>query len=105
MLWLRASVALTGSDDCLSLTGGLTDWLTGSDDCHSAGSQVCDFLNFMVRALSSYYGPKGVRILPNSDGTQGGGAGMYPRIFFCQALKQVIDNGLKLLMIEPLEKM
>eukprot|EP00976_Prorocentrum_cordatum_P033100 674352-Prorocentrum_minimum.AAC.1 len=39
LLWLRASVALTGSDDCLSLTGGLTDWLTGSDDCHSAGSQ------------------------------------------------------------------
>ena len=67
--------------------------------------QVCDFLNYMVRALSSYYGPKGVRILPTPDGTMGGGPSMYPRMYFCQALKQVIDNGLKLLMIEPLEKM
>jgi len=67
--------------------------------------KVCDFLNMMVRAMSSYYGPKGVRILPTPDGQCGGGAAMYPRIYFCQALKQVIDNGLNLLMIEPLEKM
>jgi arginyl-tRNA synthetase len=66
--------------------------------------KVCDFLNFLVRSLSSYYGPKGVRILPTTDG-KGGGAAMYPRIYFCKALKQVIDNGLRLLMIEPLEKM
>jgi len=66
--------------------------------------KVCDFLNAIVRNLSSYYGPKGVRILPTADG-KGGGPAMYARIFFCQALKQVIDNGLRLLMIEPLEKM
>jgi len=67
--------------------------------------KVCDFLNYYVRALSSYYGPKGVRILPTPCGKHGGGPAMYARIHLCNAFKQVIDNGLKLLMINPLEKM
>jgi hypothetical protein len=32
---------------------------------------------------------QGVRILPTVDG-KGGGEGMYARIFFCKAVKQVI---------------
>lgn len=38
---------------------------------------------------SSYYGPKGVRILPSVDG-KGGGDAMYARMFFCKSVKQVI---------------
>merc|ERR1712178_267029 len=30
--------------------------------------KICEFLNHFVRALSSYYGPKGVKILPARDG-------------------------------------
>ncbi|KAK3271573.1 hypothetical protein CYMTET_20092, partial [Cymbomonas tetramitiformis] len=66
--------------------------------------KICDFLNYFTRAFSSYFGPKGVRIIPTSDG-RGGGPGMHGRIYLCNALKQVIDNGLNLLMINPLEKM
>eukprot|EP00227_Mantoniella_beaufortii_P005309 CAMPEP_0197614138 /NCGR_PEP_ID=MMETSP1326-20131121/59372_1 /TAXON_ID=1155430 /ORGANISM="Genus nov. species nov., Strain RCC2288" /LENGTH=718 /DNA_ID=CAMNT_0043183007 /DNA_START=37 /DNA_END=2193 /DNA_ORIENTATION=- len=71
--------------------------------------KVCDFLNSMVRALSAYYGPNGVRILPMDSqleaGTWDGAAAMHARIHLCKAFKQVIDNGLRLLMIEPLERM
>ena len=41
--------------------------------------KVCEFLNGMVRALSGYYGPSGVRILPTDsqleDGTWDGAQG------------------------------
>ena len=71
--------------------------------------KVCDFLNSMVRALSAYYGPNGVRILPMDSqlqaGTWDGANAMHARIHLCKAFKQVIDNGLRLLMIEPLERM
>jgi len=58
-----------------------------------------------VRHLSSYYGPSGVRILPSADGKQGGGAAMAGRIYLCKAFRQVIDNGLRLTLMEPLERM
>ena len=70
--------------------------------------RVCDFLNMFVRALSGYYGPAGVRILPvQSQLDQGFSdfAAMHARVHACKAFKQVIDNGLRLLMIEPLERM
>ena len=71
--------------------------------------KVCEFLNAMVRALSGYYGPQGVRILPTDaqleGGEWGGAAAMHARVQLCKAFKQVIDNGLRLLMIEPLERM
>ena len=77
--------------------------------------KICEFLNFFVRALSGYYGPAGVRILPTAtqlnpnDGAGGGSwtgaASMHARIHLCKMFKQVIDNGLRLLMIEPLERM
>jgi len=71
--------------------------------------KVCEFLNGMVRALSGYYGPNGVRILPTDsqleDGTWDGAQAMHARVHLCKAFKQVIDNGLRLLMIEPLERM
>ena len=72
--------------------------------------KVCDFLNGMVRALSGYYGPDG-RAHP-AHGQSAGGPGVgrrrrdaRARIHLCKAFKQVIDNGLRLLMIEPLERM
>jgi arginyl-tRNA synthetase len=72
--------------------------------------KVCDFLNHMVRALSGYYGPTGVRILPTDSMLEGpepwdGAAATHARVHLCKAFKQVIDNGLRLLMIEPLERM
>jgi len=71
--------------------------------------KVCDFLNHMVRALSAYYGPTGVRILPVDSVLDAGGwdgaSAMHARVHLCKAFKQVIDNGLRLLMIEPLERM
>ena len=71
-----------------------------------ATHRICEFLNFFVRALSSYYGPSGVRILPSPDGSgRGGGDAMLARIYLCQAFRQVIDNGLRLLMMEPLTRM
>ena len=70
--------------------------------------KVCDFLNAMVRALSGYYGPQGVRILPTDSQLESGWDGAdatHARVHLCKAFKQVIDNGLRLLMIEPLERM
>ena len=70
--------------------------------------KVCDFLNGMVRGLSAYYGPAGVRILPTDSQLEegwNGAAATHARIHLCKAFKQVIDNGLRLLMIEPLERM
>ena len=67
--------------------------------------RMCEFLNQFVRSLSSYYGPSGVRILPSADGKQGGGAAMAGRIYLCKAFRQVIDNGLRLTLMEPLERM
>tara|TARA_B100001142_G_scaffold294710_1_gene315106 strand:- start:376 stop:2760 length:2385 start_codon:yes stop_codon:yes gene_type:complete len=72
--------------------------------CH----KVCDFLNTMVRQLSGYYGPQGVRILPTDSQLETGWDGVaatHARVHLCKAFKQVIDNGLRLLMIEPLERM
>ena len=76
-----------------------------------ATHRICEFLNMMVRALSSYYGPKGVRILPRTiDGvlepvaTQAQAA-MHARVYLCRAFSQVITNGLDLVMIQPLERM
>jgi hypothetical protein len=62
----------------------------------------------MVRGLSAYYGPAGVRILPTDSQLEegwNGAAATHARIHLCKAFKQVIDNGLRLLMIEPLERM
>ena len=72
--------------------------------------KICDFLNFFTRTLSAYYGPSGVRILPSKQDMESGipeatAAAMHARIHLCGAFKQVIDNGLRLLMIEPLERM
>lgn len=70
--------------------------------------RICDFLNSFVRALSGYYGPAGVRILPVQSQLDAGFndfAAMHARVHACKAFKQVIDNGLRLLMIEPLERM
>ena len=67
--------------------------------------RMCEFLNQFVRSLSSYYGPSGVRILPSADGKQGGGPAMAGRIYLCKAFRQVIDNGLRLTLMEPLERM
>ena len=72
--------------------------------CH----KICDFLNLFARGLSSFYGPRGVRILPKKDQVdipQEQEKAMHARVYLCKAFKQVIDNGLGLLMIKPLEKM
>lgn len=72
--------------------------------------KVCEFLNAMVRAVSGYYGPAGVRILPMTNHVKEGEHmwnknAMWQRVHYLTALRQVLDNGLRLLMIEPLEKM
>lgn len=76
--------------------------------------KVCDFLNSFTRSLSAYYGPAGVRILVPTKDSEGNAvpaaepaavAAMHARIHLCQAFRQVIDNGLRLLMITPLERM
>jgi arginyl-tRNA synthetase len=70
--------------------------------------RVCDFLNMFVRALSGYYGPAGVRMMPVQSQLDAGWnetPSMHARIHACKCFKQVIDNGLRLLMIEPLERM
>jgi len=73
--------------------------------------KVCDFLNSFSRALSGYYGPAGVRILARE--AESGGApleaaaveAMHARLHLCATFRQVIDNGLDLLMIKPLRQM
>ena len=70
--------------------------------------KVCDFLNLFTRKLSSYYGPKGVRILPHKTQTELTSeqqAALHARIHLCRAFRQVIDNGLDKLFIKPLRKM
>ena len=70
--------------------------------------KVCDFLNLFTRKLSSYYGPKGVRILPHKTQTEITSeqqAALHARIHLCRAFRQVIDNGLDKLFIKPLRKM
>ena len=69
--------------------------------------QVCDFLNAFTRALSGYYGPAGVRILLPQEGAHEAAqlAAMHARVHLCGAFRQVIDNGLRLLMITPLDRM
>ena len=64
---------------------------------------ICEFLNAFTRRLSSYY--RAVRILPGDSDGDGGGAAMHARLELCKAFKQTIDNGLRLLMVEPVEKM
>lgn len=64
---------------------------------------MCEYLNSFTRRLSSYY--RSVRILPGDEPGTGGGDAMHARLQLCKAFKQCIDNGLRLLMIEPLEKM
>lgn len=73
-----------------------------------ATHKVCEFLNQFVRRLSSYYGPKGVRILPHRDQDtvpDDQQKAIHARIFLCQCFRQVIDNGLDKLMIKPLRRM
>ena len=77
--------------------------------------KVADFLNAFTRTLSGYYGPSGVRILPGAGwaeqqasdpaGAARTVAAMHARLHLCNAFKQVIDNGLRLLLIEPLDRM
>eukprot|EP00002_Diphylleia_rotans_P023990 TRINITY_DN4728_c0_g1_i1.p1 TRINITY_DN4728_c0_g1~~TRINITY_DN4728_c0_g1_i1.p1 ORF type:complete len:700 (+),score=174.72 TRINITY_DN4728_c0_g1_i1:64-2163(+) len=67
----------------------LTEWPT---------SRICDFLTMFVRGYSSYY--KHVRIINPADQES-----MHARLYLAKAYKQVMDNALRLLMIEPLEKM
>ena len=69
--------------------------------------RVCDFLNMFVRAASGWYGPAGVRMMPVQSQLDAGWnetASMHARIHACKCFKQVMDNGLRLLMIEPLER-
>jgi arginyl-tRNA synthetase len=63
--------------------------------------KVCDFLLLLVNEVSSYY--KRVRILDTSG--RGGAGGMHARLAFLKAVRQLIDNALRLLTIEPLERM
>lgn len=76
--------------------------------------KVCDFLNMFARSLSGYYGPAGVRILPLTRDPGGGPAppptpeavaAMHARVHLCAAFRTVLNNGLRLLMVEPLDKM
>lgn len=71
--------------------------------------KVCEFLNNMTRKLSSYYGPKGVRILPHKSQTTmvtiDQQKPLHARIYLMKAFRQVIDNGLNKVMIKPLRKM
>ncbi|KAJ6226430.1 arginine--tRNA ligase [Anaeramoeba flamelloides] len=60
-------------------------------------SKIPEFLNFLVRRFSSYY--KRVPIL------NGKPEDLHPRLRFVKAVSQVVDNGLRLLSIEPLERM
>ena len=68
---------------------------------------MCDFLNSFSRSLSGYYGPAGVRILlstregePAAAPGDASVAAMHARLHLCAAFRQVIDNGLDLLMIK-----
>lgn len=73
--------------------------------------KVCDFLNMFTRALSTYYA--GVRILPMLKDANGQPMpptpevvnAMHMRVHLCATFKQVIDNALILLGINPLQKM
>lgn len=76
--------------------------------------KVSDFLNAFTRTLSGYYGPAGVRILLQIKDAEGNAmaaqspaavAAMNARLHLCATFRQVIDNGLRLLMITPLLQM
>ena len=70
--------------------------------CH----RICEFLNHFVRGLSSYYAK--VRLLPRKDQEsipKEQEQALHARMYLCQAFRQVIDNGLDLLMMKPLGKM
>lgn len=68
--------------------------------------KVCDYLYNMVRHISTWYGPSGVRILPseNAEG-RGGEKGTHARMHLLSSFKQCLDNALRLVMMEPLERM
>jgi arginyl-tRNA synthetase len=57
---------------------------------------VPQFAYQLANLFSSYYGK--VKVLS-------GDAAMYTRIRFCKAVQQVINNALRLFMVEPLEAM
>jgi arginyl-tRNA synthetase len=60
--------------------------------------RTCEFLVQLVRSFSSYY--HAVRFI-----TPANPSATFQRIYFTAAVKQVLDNGLRLLMIEPLVRM
>jgi hypothetical protein len=62
-----------------------------------APTQVCDFLNAFTRALSTYYGPAGVRILLSTRDAAGNApppadanaiAAMHARVHLCNTFRQ-----------------
>ena len=71
--------------------------------------KISEWLNSFTRDISSYYGPSGVRIMPPTDADAETRAKMTPavhaRLHLCKTFRQVIRNGLDLMMIKPLEKM
>lgn len=68
--------------------------------------RVCDYLDSMVRAISSWYGPSGVRVLPSSMSEgRGGEKGTHARMHLLSTFRQCLDNALRLIMVEPLDKM
>ena len=68
--------------------------------------KVCEYLDNMVRAISSWYGPSGVRVLPSTmSDSRGGEMGTHARMHLLGAFKQCLDNALRLIMVEPLDKM
>jgi arginyl-tRNA synthetase len=68
--------------------------------------KVCEYLDNMVRAISSWYGPSGVRVLPSTmSDSRGGEMGTHARMYLLGAFKQCLDNALRLIMVEPLDKM
>lgn len=60
--------------------------------------RICEHLVQLVRAFSSYY--HAVRLITPTDHHS-----THQHIFFSKAIKIVLDNGLRLLMIEPLVRM
>ncbi len=60
--------------------------------------RICEHLVQLVRAFSSYY--HAVRLITPNDHHS-----THQHIYFSEAIKIVLDNGLRLLMIEPLVRM
>lgn len=68
--------------------------------------KTCDFLLNLTQQFSSFYNKTHVMVHADKakNATPEELDAMYARIYLIKSLKTVLDNGLRLLMIEPLAK-